>query len=81
MRTVYIPGYNHYSHRRNLQIHLYINQADLYALQDLMEVLEVRNKSRFLRAQIFSAYRDLSPEQKQQLADVAAWRHQNDYQQ
>ena len=79
MKTVYIPGYNHYSHRRNIQLHLYINQAELYAFEDLMAVLGVRNKSRFFRAQIFRAYRDLSPEQKQQLADVAAWRHQNDY--
>ena len=78
MKTVYIPGYNHYSHRRNIQLHLYINQAELYAFEDLMAVLGVRNKSRFLRSQLFSAYRDLSPEQKQQLADVAAWRENND---
>ena len=78
MKTVYIPGYNHYSHRRNIQLHLYINQAELYAFEDLMAVLGVRNKSRFLRSQLFSAYRDLSPEQKQQLADVAAWREKND---
>ena len=78
MKTVYIPGYNHYGHRRNIQLHLYINQAELYAFEDLMAVLGVRNKSRFLRSQLFHAYRDLSPEQKQQLADVAAWRENND---
>ena len=78
MRTVYIPGYNHYSHRRNIQLHFFLNQAELYALEDLLAVLGVRNKSRFFRSQIFRAYRDLSPEQKQQLADVAAWRENND---
>ena len=78
MRTVYIPGYNHYSHRRNIQVHFFLNQSELYALQDLMSVLHVRNMSKFLRTQLFRAYRDLSLEQKQQLADVAAWRLSDD---
>jgi len=78
MRTLYIPGYNHYSHRRNIQLHFYLNQAEFYALQDLMAVTGARNLSKYLRQQLFRAYRDLTPEQKQQLADVAAWRENND---
>ena len=78
MRTIYIPGYNHYSHRRNIQLHFYLNQAELYALQDLMAVTGARNLSKYLRQQLFRAYRDLTPEQKQQLAEVAAFRETED---
>ena len=78
MKRTYIPGYNHFSHRRNISLRINICLAEKYALDDLLTVLEVTNVSNFIRAQIFRAYRDLTPEQKQQLADVAAWRLSED---
>jgi len=78
-RTIYINGYNHYSHRRNITMRFLVNEAEKRCLDDLMAVMGVRNMSAFIRAQIFRAYRDLTPEQKQQLADVAQWRASEDH--
>ena len=73
-RTTYIDGYDNYSHRRNILMRFLLNEAEYQFLFDLMSVLHITNMSAFFRAQLFRAYRDLSPEQKQQMAHVAHWR-------
>ena len=73
-RTTYIDGYDHYSHRRNILMRFLLNEAEYQFLFDLMSVLHITNMSAFIRAQLFRAYRDLTPEQRQQLTQVALWR-------
>ena len=73
-RIIYVEGYDHYSHRRRVKITFMLNESENECLRDLMSVLHVSNMSAFIRSQIFRAYRDLTPEQKQQLTDVATWR-------
>ena len=75
---VYIDGYNHYNRHRIIPIQFFVNEAEKAALDDLIAVLEVTNISAFIRSQIFKAYNELSPEQRQQLKDVAKWRADND---
>ncbi len=72
----YQNGYNHYDHRRTKCIHVLLNEAELAALNDLMAALGYTNKSRFVRAQIFSAHRSLTPTQRRKLQQVAKWRAQ-----
>ena len=74
MKRTYIPGYNHFSHRRNISLRINICLAEKYALDDLLTVLEVTNVSNFIRTQIFHAYSHLTPEQRQQLDDLASQR-------
>ena len=75
---VYIDGYNHYNRHRIIPIQFFVNEAEKAALDDLIAVLGVTNLSAFIRGQVFKAYDELSPEQRQQLKDVAKWRADND---
>ena len=74
----YISGYDHYDRHRDILINFKLNEAEKAALDDLLAALEVHNLSDFIRAQIFSAYHTLTPEQKQRLAEVALWRAAED---
>ena len=76
-RITYVNGYDHYSHKRNILMRFLLNEAEYQFLFDLMSVLHVRNMSAFIRAQLFHAYQNLSPEQKRQMAEVAEWRAEN----
>ena len=76
--VVYVNGYNHYSRHREIPIHFTVNEAEKAALDDLIAVLGVTNLSAFIRGQVFKAYDELSPEQRQQLQEVAKWRADND---
>ena len=73
-KIVYCSGYDHYSHRRTIQITFFVNEAEKNALDDLMAVLEEKNMSEFIRGQLFRAYEGLTAEQKERLAEVAEWR-------
>ena len=73
-RTIYIPGYDHYSHKRNIRVVCVLNQAERAALDDLMAVLGVKNISAYIRGQMFGAYEGLTREQKRQLREVREWR-------
>ena len=74
MKKEYTTGYDRFSQIRNIKIHFKLNEAEKYALEDLLTVLEVRNLSSFIRTQIFSVYHDLTPDQLQQLHDLTAAR-------
>ena len=74
----YISGYDHYDRHRDILINFKLNEAEKAALDDLLAALEVHNLSDFIRAQIFSAYNDLTPDQTAQLAEVRQWRREND---
>ena len=73
-RIVYVDGYEHLGHNRTEAIIIYLNESERAALDDIMAVLEVSNISAFVRNQIFSAYKYMTPEQLQKLAEVAEWR-------
>ena len=73
-KVEYIDGYDHYDKRRTTIVIFRINEAEKAFLDDLISVLNVRSISSFLRRQAFKAYRELTPEQKRQMAEVAAWR-------
>ena len=77
-KIVYIDGYDHYSRKRNIQLHILLNQAEYYALQDLMAVLKENDLSKYIRAQIFKPYQSLTAEKKKQLEEVAKWREKED---
>lgn len=74
MKKEYTTGYDRFSQIRNIKIHFKLNEAEKYALEDLLTVLEVRNLSSFIRTQIFSVYHDLTPDQLQQLDELASQR-------
>lgn len=69
-RTTYIPGYDHYSHKRNIRVVCMLNQAERAALDDIMAVLGQTNISRYIRSQIFLSYHTLTRQQKRQLREV-----------
>ena len=73
-RIVYMDGYEHLGHNRTEAIIVYLNESERAALDDIMAVLEVSNISAFVRNQIFCAYKYMTPEQLQKLAEVAAFR-------
>lgn len=73
-KVKYADGYDHYSHRRNVQVTFLLNEAERAALDDLMAVVGARSISSFVRSQLFRAYRGLSREQKRQLREVREWR-------
>lgn len=73
-RIRYIDGYEHYGHRRDIQVIVRLNEAERAALDDLMAVLGVRNMAAFIRGQMFRAYGGLTREQKRQLREVREWR-------
>ena len=76
--VVYEEGYNHYDRHRDIQIIFKINAAEKAALEDLMAASGVTNVSDFIRHQIFKAHKDMTPEQKEQLAEVRQWRKECD---
>lgn len=77
-KIVYIDGYDQYDRARNIQIHFVLNEAEYNALQDLMAVLGENHLSKYIRAQIFKPAQFLTPEQKEKLKEVAAWRMKTD---
>ena len=74
--TYYIPGYDHYSHRRNKRIVCVLNECERAALDDLMAVLGYSSVSAYIRAQLFRPYNTLTRHQKRQLRDVQSFRSQ-----
>ena len=74
----YIEGYDHYDKRRTIKFQLLLNEAEYNFLEDLFTVLQVRNKSAFIRNQVFHAYQSLTDQQRQQMAEVAHWRATED---
>ena len=74
----YVEGYNHYDKHRTIPETFYLNEAEENFLSDLLAVLHVRNKSEFMRNQVFHAYQGLTEEQRQQMAEVARWRATED---
>ena len=73
-KIVYRDGYEHYGHRRTIQITFFVNEAEKAALDDLMAAMEEKNMSDFIRRQVFRAYDTLTPEQRKKMDEVAAWR-------
>ena len=73
-----MDGYDHYNRRRTIQLHILLNEAENNALQDLMAVLGEKDMSKYIRNQIFKPFQSLTPEQKQQMAEVAKWRLKED---
>ena len=76
-RIRYIDGYEHYGHRRDIQVIVRLNEAERAALDDLMAVLGQTNISRYIRSQIFLSYHTLTRQQKRQLREVRQWRKTN----
>ena len=60
-------------------IQFFVNEAEKAFLDDLFAVLEVQNKSAFIRNQTFHAYQSLTDEQRQKMAEVARWRATEDH--
>ena len=74
----YIDGYEHYGHRRDIQVVVRLNAAERAALDDLLAVVGARSMSSFIRRQLFGAYEGLTREQKRQLREVREWRARAD---
>ena len=74
LRIVYEDGYDHLSHRREIKVTFFVNESEKAALDDMMAALEVKNQSEFIRNQIFGAYKTMTPEQLRKMAEVAAFR-------
>ncbi len=72
--TIYADGYNHLSHKREIKVTFFVNESEKAALDDMMAALEVKNQSEFIRNQIFAAYKSMTPEQLRKMAEVAAFR-------
>ena len=72
--TIYADGYNHYSHKREIKVTFFLNESEKAAFDDMMAALEVKNQSEFIRNQIFGAYKKMTPEQLRKMAEVAAFR-------
>ena len=77
-KIIYVEGYDHYDKHRTIPIQFFVNEAEKAFLDDLFTVLQVQNKSAFIRNQTFHAYQSLTDEQRQKMADVARWRAEND---
>ena len=77
-KIIYVDGYDHYDKERNIQVLFRVNAAEKAFLDDLLSVLEVKNASAFIRNQVFHAYQSLTDQQRQQMAEVAHWRHEED---
>jgi len=73
-KIVYRDGYEHYGHRRTIQITFFVNEAEKAALDDLMAAMEEKNMSDFIRRQVFRAYDTLTPEQRKKMDEVAKFR-------
>ena len=76
--VVYEEGYNHYDRHRSIPVVFLVNAAEKAALEDLMAASGVTNISDFVRGQVFKAHREMTPEQKEQLAEVRQWRKECD---
>ncbi|MBR4546797.1 MAG: hypothetical protein IKO66_01970 [Paludibacteraceae bacterium] len=76
--TVYVDGYDHYDKKRTIKFQLLLNEAEQNFLEDLFNVLNIKNKSAFIRNQVFHAYENLTEEQKKAMKEVAQWRLEND---
>ena len=74
----YIEGYDHYDKVRTCQVIFLLSEAEKACLEDMVAASGFPNISAFIRKQIFKAYNDMTPEQKQQLREVAEWRKDND---
>ena len=74
----YVDGYNHYDKQRKHFIIFRMNEAEKAFLDDLVAATNARSISAFLRSQAFRAYRDLTPEQKEKMREVAEWRATDD---
>ena len=77
-KIVYRDGYDHYGHRRTIQLTFFVNEAEKAALDDLMAAMEEKNMSDFIRRQVFRAYEMLTPEQSKKMAEVAEWRKEEE---
>ena len=77
-KVEYIDGYNHYGKKKTIHLTFFMSEAEKAALDDLMAVLKVKNLSAFVRGQAFKAYQSLTPEQKEQMREVAEWRAAED---
>ena len=75
---VYADGYDQYDKKRTIKFQILFNEAEINFLEDLFNVLNVTNKSAFIRHQVFHAYQDLTDDQKKKMAEVARWRLEND---
>ena len=71
---VYADGYDHLSHKRNVQVIFYMNESERAAFDDMLGALGVKNQSDFIRKQVFKAYNEMTPEQLRKMAEVAEWR-------
>ena len=76
--TEYVEGYNHYDKKRTIKFQLLLNEAENNFLEDLFNVLNIKNKSAFIRSQVFHAYQNLTAEQRKKMEEVAKWRLEND---
>jgi len=76
--TEYVEGYDHYDKKRTIQIILKLNEAENNFLDDLLAVRNIRNKSDFIRKQVFHFYQNLTDEEKKKMAEMAKWRATED---
>ena len=76
--VVYEEGYNHYDRHRNIPVVFMLNEAEKAAFDDMLAASGVTNISDFIRGQIFKAHKEMTPEQKEQLAEVRQWRKEMD---
>ena len=77
-KVEYAEGYGHYDKHRKIAVVFFISEVERKALDDLLAVIGAKNQSEFIRGQVFKAYGDLTAEQKRQMAEVAAWRAEDD---
>ena len=77
-KIVYEDGYDHYDKNRTIQVIFLVNEAEKNFLDDLTAALQVRNKSDFIRKQVFRVVENLTEEQMQLVKDAAKWRYEND---
>ena len=74
----YVEGYDHYDKKKTIAVTFFMSEAEKSAMDDMMAAAGIRNQSEFIRKQIFKAYKDLTPEQLEQMAEVAKWRADDD---
>ena len=77
-KIVYEDGYEHYGKVRNIPVIFVISEVEKNLLEDMMAASHETNKSDFIRKRVFGSYSGMTDEQKEQMQEVAAWRHEND---